>query len=101
MILALQSRLASSIRTAVRTLFDADLPAVAFQYPPRIELGDLALTAPFDLAKTLRRKPREIAEALAAELEDVEGSSCTVGPSPGRSTRPSMTPSPPPSYRAR
>ncbi len=72
MILALQARLGSSIRTAVRRLFDTDLPAVTFGYPPRIELGDLALTAPFDLAKTLRRKPREIALSLAAGLEDVE-----------------------------
>jgi arginyl-tRNA synthetase len=36
-------------------------------------MGDLALTAPFDLAKTLRRKPREIAEALAAELAPLPG----------------------------
>jgi arginyl-tRNA synthetase len=31
-------------------------------------MGDLALTAPFDLAKSLRRKPREIAELLVKEL---------------------------------
>ena len=47
--------------------FDADLAAVSFQYPPRPELGDLALTAPFDLPRP-RRKPREIAERLAADL---------------------------------
>src|SRR6185503_16328777 len=35
--------------------------------------GDLALAAPFDLAKTLRRKPREIAEGLAAELAKAPG----------------------------
>src|SRR5262249_47156819 len=46
---------------------------VSFQYPPRVELGDLALTAPFDLAKTLRRKPREIAEGLARELAGAPG----------------------------
>src|SRR6185436_1423635 len=48
--------------------FQIDPGSISFQYPPRVELGDLALTAPFDLAKTLRRKPREIAEALAGEL---------------------------------
>jgi arginyl-tRNA synthetase len=68
MILDLQLRLGEAVRGAAKATFGADLPVVSFQYPPRLELGDLASTAPFDLAKTLRRKPRDIAEALAAEL---------------------------------
>jgi arginyl-tRNA synthetase len=67
-ILDLQQRLSGAVKQAARTAFDIDPGAVSFQYPPRVELGDLALTAPFDLAKTLRRKPREIAERLAGEL---------------------------------
>jgi arginyl-tRNA synthetase len=69
MILTLQSRLAEHVRAAAQRAFSVDLPAVGFQYPPKLELGDLALTAPFDLAKGLRRKPREIAERLASELD--------------------------------
>ena len=69
MILDLQSRLTRTIQEAVRKALAADLPGVTFQYPPRTEMGDLALTAPFDLAKTLRRKPREIAEASLASVE--------------------------------
>ncbi len=68
MILEWQSRLTESVRSSVKAAFDVPLEGVAFQYPPRVEMGDLALTVPFDLAKTLRRKPREIAERLAAEL---------------------------------
>src|SRR5207342_2036064 len=68
MILEWQSRLSESVRASVKSAFDLPLDAVAFQYPPRVEMGDLALTAPFDLAKSLRRKPREIAERLAQEL---------------------------------
>ncbi len=67
-ILQWQSLLADAVRAAARASFDVDLDSVAFQYPPKVELGDLALTAPFDLARTLRRKPREIAERLAAAL---------------------------------
>jgi arginyl-tRNA synthetase len=63
-----QSVLAEAVRSALRTAFDAAPETVTFQYPPRVEMGDLALTTPFDLAKTLRRKPREIAEKLAAGL---------------------------------
>ena len=72
-ILETQQRLAGAVRDAVRTAFDLDLPDVSFQYPPRVDLGDLALTAPFDLAKTLRRKPREIAERMAGDLGRAPG----------------------------
>jgi arginyl-tRNA synthetase len=68
MLLDLQSRLSERVRAAVRRTFDVDLGTVAFQYPPNVALGDLALTAPFDLAKSLKRKPREIGEQLAAAL---------------------------------
>jgi arginyl-tRNA synthetase len=73
MILPLQARLADAVRAGARSAFGAELGELSFQYPPRLELGDLALTAPFDLAKTLRRKPREIAERLAAELAGAPG----------------------------
>jgi arginyl-tRNA synthetase len=73
MILRLQARLADAVRSAARSAFGAELGEPSFQYPPRLELGDLALTAPFDLARVLRRKPREIAERLAAELADAPG----------------------------
>jgi arginyl-tRNA synthetase len=68
MILETQKQLADLVKAAARQAFGAELAEVAFQYPPRVEMGDLALTAPFDLARTLRRKPREIAELLVAEL---------------------------------
>jgi arginyl-tRNA synthetase len=73
MILDLQARLADSIRAAARSAFDVALNGITFQYPPRVELGDLALTAPFDLAKSLKRKPRDIAERLAADLGQAPG----------------------------
>ena len=73
MILEIQQGLATAVRDAVRSAFGVEQREVSFQYPPRVELGDLALTAPFDLAKTLRRKPREIAERLAAMLGSAPG----------------------------
>jgi arginyl-tRNA synthetase len=73
MILRLQSRLAEATRDAVRAAYGAELPSVTFQYPPRLEMGDLALTAPFDLARTLRQKPRDIALRLAEALASAPG----------------------------
>lgn len=75
MILTLQSRLEEGVRAAARAVLGTELSAVAFQYPPRLALGDVALTAPFDLARSLRQSPRSIAERLApalAALPDVK-----------------------------
>jgi arginyl-tRNA synthetase len=68
-----QERLAGAVREAARSAFGISLDSVSFQYPPRVDVGDLALTAPFDLAKSLRRPPREIAARLAEELGSVPG----------------------------
>jgi arginyl-tRNA synthetase len=68
MILSLQSRLEDGVRAAARDVLGAELPPVSFQYPPRPAMGDLALTAPFDLARSLRQPPRAIAEKLAPAL---------------------------------
>jgi arginyl-tRNA synthetase len=73
MILNLQAQLAQSVRAAARAAFDVGLNGITFQYPPRVDLGDLALTTPFDLAKALKRKPREIAERLAGDLAKAPG----------------------------
>jgi arginyl-tRNA synthetase len=73
MYLTFQTQLADDVRRIVRERLDVDLPAVSFQYPPRLELGDLALTAPFDLARTLRRKPRDIATDLLPHVQSIDG----------------------------
>ncbi len=73
MILDIQLGLSTVVRDTVRDAFGVEPGAISFQYPPKVELGDLALTAPFDLAKTLRRKPREIADELARRLATAPG----------------------------
>jgi arginyl-tRNA synthetase len=73
MILHIHSQLGEAVRAAVREAFGAELGDLTFQYPPRPELGDLALTAPFELARTLRKPPREIAQRLAGALATAPG----------------------------
>ena len=41
---------------------------VVLQAPPKLNMGDLATPLALELAKALKRKPREIAEALANGL---------------------------------
>jgi len=42
-------------------------------YTPDISMGDLALAFPLQMAKTLKRPPREIAQEIAPLLADLEG----------------------------
>ncbi|HWB32027.1 MAG TPA: arginine--tRNA ligase [Acidobacteriaceae bacterium] len=63
--LALQTRIRDVLQTRYQL---ADVPQIAVEQPPKIELGELALPIAFELAKKLRKAPRVIAAELAAEL---------------------------------
>ena len=49
-------------------LFGHAVDRVVLQAPPRLAMGDLATPLCLELAKALKRKPREIAETLAKDL---------------------------------
>jgi arginyl-tRNA synthetase len=51
----------------------AEVPAFAIEVPPNRALGDLAVTVAFQLARTLRKAPRAIAQELAGVLVDLPG----------------------------
>ncbi len=46
---------------------------IALEKPPKLELGELASPVCFELAKRLKRAPRQIAQEIAANLGHVEG----------------------------
>ena len=48
------------------------LPRVVVEQPPKVELGDFAIPI-FPFAKPLRSAPLKIAEAIRAEIGDIEG----------------------------
>ena len=60
-------------RAAVREATGADPGEFQFEYPPRIELGDLAMNFPFALAKELRRAPRQIAAEVVERVPPPPG----------------------------
>ncbi len=68
MILPLHTDLRRAITSALDTLYglapDA-APPIVIEYPPKREMGDLAVTVAFDLARTLRKAPRLIAAEIA------------------------------------
>jgi len=68
MILPVQERLRTHLARVLSTLFSLDpetLPAVALEYPPNRDLGDLGTPIAFELARRLRKAPRAIAQDIA------------------------------------
>ncbi len=61
----LKTELAAAVKQRIEELFAVEHDPVV-QLPPRRDLGDLAFPASLHLAKTLRRKPRDIAAELAS-----------------------------------
>jgi arginyl-tRNA synthetase len=70
--IAYKSRLKASIAERLRTVFPG-LVDLDMAPTPDPKMGDLALTFPFTLAKTLRKAPRAIAQEAAPLLASVEG----------------------------
>ena len=68
MILPLHTDLRRAIASALGTLYGLApeaMPPIVIEYPPNRQMGDLAVTVAFDLARTLRKAPRLIAAEIA------------------------------------
>jgi len=77
--LSVQRQVHDAIAGAVRRRYGvADVPPFAVEVPPNRALGDLAVTVAFQLARTLRKAPRAIAQELAGALGDLPGISRVV-----------------------
>ncbi len=76
MILPLHTHLRDRIASALRERYDLDpsaMPTIVIEYPPNRRLGDLAVTVAFELARTLRKAPRVIAQEIADTIGDLDG----------------------------
>ena len=73
MYLDLQRRLVDHVRSFLRRQYQLELPHIAVDQPPNVDLGEYALPLSFELAKKLRKPPRKIAEEIAAGLGEVPG----------------------------
>jgi len=74
MILDIQSKVQEQVAAAIRAQFGlADVPAFAVEVPPSRSLGDLAVTVAFQLARSLRKPPKAIAQDLAPVLGVLPG----------------------------
>ncbi|HEX4565374.1 MAG TPA: arginine--tRNA ligase [Vicinamibacterales bacterium] len=73
MILTVQRQVHDAISDAIRRLGVADVPPFTVEVPPTRALGDLAVPVAFQLARSLRKPPKAIAQDLAAALGAIPG----------------------------
>jgi arginyl-tRNA synthetase len=73
MILTVQRLVHAAVADAIRRQFGVDAPPFAVEAPPTRALGDLAVTVAFQLARTLRKPPRAIAQEIAGAIGPIPG----------------------------
>jgi arginyl-tRNA synthetase len=73
MISELTKNIESRLKNVIRDKYQVCYDALPFTTPPRIELGELALPIAFDLARKVRRAPRDVAQELALEARSIPG----------------------------
>src|SRR5215210_8296841 len=65
---SIYEQLTETLKSRTLALFGHAVDRVVLQAPPKLNMGDLATPVALELAKALKRKPREIAEQLAAGM---------------------------------
>jgi len=68
----MQARVCHALRAFIQAKYDVDMEVVTNQ-PPKIEMGEVATPVCFELAKRLKRAPRQLAQELVAEIGGVAG----------------------------
>ena len=72
MYLKLIGQLREALAAHIREKYGVEI-AIALEKPPKLEMGEAASPVCFELAKRLKRAPRQIAQEIAASLPAVDG----------------------------
>jgi arginyl-tRNA synthetase len=70
--LVLTKKFREALGTHAREKYDVEIGVVTAR-PPKIEMGDAASPLCFELAKRLKKAPRQIAQEIAGSLAPIEG----------------------------
>jgi len=71
--LELQKRLAGHLRGVLKRKYDLAIENIPIEIPPDLKFGELATPIALQLARTLRKAPKIIAQEIVGELGVVEG----------------------------
>jgi len=70
--LTLLKRLRETLAGHIREKYGVEL-SVVLERPPKLEMGEAASPVCFELAKRLKKAPRQIAQEIANSLPKIEG----------------------------
>jgi arginyl-tRNA synthetase len=73
MLLDLHARLKEALQATIRSQWSIEPPEIVLNQSPKTEFGELATPVCFELARTLKKSPRSIAEELIARTGKVDG----------------------------
>ncbi len=73
MVLELEKRLANRVRAVLQEKYSLDVANIPLETPPDLHLGEIATPVALQLARTLRKAPKIIAQEIVAALGPVEG----------------------------
>ncbi|MGB6728320.1 MAG: arginine--tRNA ligase [Terracidiphilus sp.] len=73
MYLELQQKLGSAIRALLKEKYSLDIENIPLETPPDLRFGEIATPIALQLARTLRKAPKIIAQEIVAALGSVEG----------------------------
>ena len=73
MYLELQKRLGGHLRQVIAAKYELQLETVPVEIPPVLSFGELATPIAFELARTLRKAPKVIAQEIVAALGQLPG----------------------------
>jgi arginyl-tRNA synthetase len=71
--LELEKRLEARIREALKAKYDLSLENIPLEVPPELKFGELATPIALQLARTLRKAPKAIAQEIVSALGAVDG----------------------------
>ena len=73
MYLELQKRLGEHLRTLLRKKYQIELDTIPVEIPPELKFGELATPIALQLARTLRKAPKVIAQEIVSALGPIDG----------------------------
>ncbi len=73
MVLELEKRLADRLRAVLKEKYALDVANIPLETPPDLYLGEIATPIALQLARTLRKAPKIIAQEIITSLGSVEG----------------------------
>jgi arginyl-tRNA synthetase len=72
-VLELEKRLTEQLRAVLKEKYALDFPNIPMETPPDLRMGEIATPIALQLARTLRKAPKIIAQEIVAALGSVEG----------------------------